>query len=500
MSAQTHIPYMQRLATIASQRGASGKAAVAFSYTEKGAGYDPVLHQATFIISDMTVDRDKDVLFPDGVDLTDYEKNPVVLYQHDSHGPSLPVGHAVRTWVEDGKVKSTVQFNQDNEDAVAIEKSVAAGDLRACSVGFIGIQVADNSNRPTRWGGFGKDVLKWTLLEWSIVKVPSNPNAVLDRKAFEAFLEHSMSTLSLTPAPAADPSTKSPVGDPNQGDTAAGLLGQIAQAHKDAQGMLKDCKDMLKAHKDTLLAHKDSFDAYQKAHKDMTAVHAGLVEDHKANNKAHKDACDAMGAHVGSLKDCVAAMKDAMGVATAVGATQAAATVELTKKLGEQEAILKDPAASIESKLAAAAEIPKIQKMIRKAGKVISGAHRDLLTKASAKMDEAKGHIAQIVKAADDAEADDDGDDDEDDQDKAGDTDAVKAEKKSRREKKATARAEKKAAAERAEAEAWYADVHARAAAGDAEAIKLKSEFEAASAKVAEAELLRAKGKTNFAA
>ena len=497
MSAQTHIEFLKRMARLdaiakAAGKSALGKSALAFAYTEKGAAYDAETHQATFVISDASVDRDKDILFPDGVDLTDYDKNPVVLYQHDSHGDSLPVGHAVRTWVDSGRVLSTVQFNQTNALAKEVEAAVAAGDLRACSVGFIGVKCEQNSNRPTRWGGFGQDIKEWILLEWSIVKIPSNPNAVLDRKAFDAFLESAMSTISLTPA---DPSAVVN----KDGDAGAGLMGQIATAHKEAMGHLKACKDMHDSLKEMHKAHKDNFDAYQKGHKDMASVHSGLVEDQKALHKSHKDLHDVLGGHIGKMESAVKALTDSMGLATAVGSAQASVNPELVKKLGEAEAVLNDAKATVDAKVAAAFEVKRLQKLIAKSGRVLSGAHRDALTKAMEKMDHAKEHIAGIIKAADAAETDDD-EPDADDEDKAGDTDAVKAEKKARREAKAAARAEKKSAAQKAADETFVAEQQKLAEAGDEKAKAFIADFEKALAAASKIEMDRANGKTNFAA
>src|SRR5688500_6453754 len=56
-----------------------------------------------FIISDETVDRYGTVIKMSGWDLTNYEKNGIVAYQHNTHSddPNMIIGKG-RAWVEDG--------------------------------------------------------------------------------------------------------------------------------------------------------------------------------------------------------------------------------------------------------------------------------------------------------------------------------------------------------------------------------------------------------------
>lgn len=482
MNAQTHASWVKSLT--------EGKPVRKFAVAEKAPAYDPLAHTATFIISTKTVDRDKDVLYPEGCNLTDYAKNPIVLYQHSSHEPGMPIGHALRTWVEDGMVKSTIKFDQydpatgvGNKLAMEVESCVASGSLRATSVGFIAEQRAPNDQRPTRWGGFGYDVLKWLLLEWSIVKVPSNPDCVIDQKALEAFLDQEPSmSMPLTPAPAA-PDTKgtNPEATPPTAAAMTALHENISEAQK-------LCKSIGEMHSSMKEMHKTA--------KDMHEVHAGLVEDHKGNNKTMKGQLDMMAKHIKDLAD-------SSGVQSAVDEAEAAYRGELGTKMLAAEKILNDPASTREAKLAAADEIKKLQKLQKKSGKVLSATSRDFVVKAMAAHEVAYGHLKALLKSADDADMDD-GDDDEDD-DKAGDTEQVKAEKKTRRDAKAAKRAEKKAAADAAQLELdikaeekRVAELYAKAATGDAEAKKQVAEFEELVKKATAEADAKAQGKTNF--
>lgn len=133
-----------------------------------------------FTISTETVDRMGDTIKADGWELDAYRKNPVVLWGHDSD--SLPVGKATRVWVEGGKLKATAEFTPEgmakfNDTVFAMLKD---GFLNAVSVGFMpkDYKFTEDSDRR-----FGIDFLKQELLEFSVVSVPANPEALLDEKA-----------------------------------------------------------------------------------------------------------------------------------------------------------------------------------------------------------------------------------------------------------------------------------------------------------------------------
>lgn len=135
---------------------------------------DTKLKQATFTISTASVDRMGDTIAVDGWRLENFRANPIVQYAHDSG--SLPVGKALQTWIEGGKLKSIVQFDNDRF-AQRVAAMVKGGTLRASSVGFSPGQwdFSQDKARP-----FGIDFKSGhELLEWSIVNIPANPDALL---------------------------------------------------------------------------------------------------------------------------------------------------------------------------------------------------------------------------------------------------------------------------------------------------------------------------------
>lgn len=129
----------------------------------------------SFTISTAAVDRDGDTIDPKGWDLRSYTKNPVVLWAHDYSSP--PVGKAVNIKSTDHGLQADVEFLPQGLDPFAdkIHDMCKAGFLNATSVGFRGVEYDEASGRK------GYDFKKQELLEFSIVPVPCNPEALAQR-------------------------------------------------------------------------------------------------------------------------------------------------------------------------------------------------------------------------------------------------------------------------------------------------------------------------------
>jgi len=152
----------------------------------------------SFIISDETRDRHGTVLNMDGWDLENYKKNPIVGYQHELYGsflsdtnPDNVIGSG-NVFIDKKKLIGEATFEPEKINPLAekIFQKILLKTLRAASVGFI----------PKGKGAYGKDkegpgepdetyyYAGQELLEFSIVNVPSNPNAT-KRKIFQQFGE-----------------------------------------------------------------------------------------------------------------------------------------------------------------------------------------------------------------------------------------------------------------------------------------------------------------------
>ena len=133
-----------------------------------------------FVFSDGTVDRMGDTIDPNGWDLEDYRRNPVVLWSHDSSQP--PIGRTVNIWSDGSRLLGDVEFATRDQFELAdtVYKLLRGGYLKSGSVGFLPIayDYADEDDR--EWGINFK---RQTLLEFSVTNVPANANALVEAGA-----------------------------------------------------------------------------------------------------------------------------------------------------------------------------------------------------------------------------------------------------------------------------------------------------------------------------
>src|SRR3954447_278536 len=120
-------------------------------------GVNRDLRTVDIVASDFSLDSYNTRIDPNGWDLEQFKKNPVICLQHDSYS-KLPVAAAIpdTVRVENGRLVMTPQFPPQGttEDADEAFGLVAAGILRGVSVGFDPIEWEDveergPDNRPT---------------------------------------------------------------------------------------------------------------------------------------------------------------------------------------------------------------------------------------------------------------------------------------------------------------------------------------------------------------
>lgn len=136
--------------------------------------------QVEFIISSETPDTYQTVFTIAGWQLERYHLNPVVLYAHKSwsDNPDIVIGTS-EVRIENDLLIGTITFEdaEINPLAEKVFQKVKAGTLRMASIG------ADPHEG--HWGNFddgeNPDIFYFTkqdLLEWSIIPVGSNPEAL----------------------------------------------------------------------------------------------------------------------------------------------------------------------------------------------------------------------------------------------------------------------------------------------------------------------------------
>jgi len=132
------------------------------------------------MISTEAVDRQGDIVRALGARLENYLKNPVVLWAHDYQAP--PVARALSVEIIPGEgLKSTFQFSGwgVNPQADTIRRLWAGGFLNATSIGFIPLKSNPMDGNKDGEGWYSPhDYVEWELLEFSIVPVPANQDAL----------------------------------------------------------------------------------------------------------------------------------------------------------------------------------------------------------------------------------------------------------------------------------------------------------------------------------
>lgn len=137
--------------------------------------------QLKFTISTEAIDRDHDKVSQDGWQLDNYKKNPVVLWGHDAS--QLPVGKCVALSIENGDLCAVVEFvpGEINTMAESVYQLCLRGFLSATSVGFMPLEweFSEEEERGADSYNGGVDFKTCELMEFSIVNVPANPEALI---------------------------------------------------------------------------------------------------------------------------------------------------------------------------------------------------------------------------------------------------------------------------------------------------------------------------------
>lgn len=118
------------------------------------------------VVSTPDDDRSGESVDPNGMDMTLFKMNPVVLWGHDYY--ALPIGVCDSIEVIEGKIVAKGRFApaDANPFAQQVRKLYDAKIVRATSIGFIVKEMN------------GKIITKGELLEFSFVPVPANPYAL----------------------------------------------------------------------------------------------------------------------------------------------------------------------------------------------------------------------------------------------------------------------------------------------------------------------------------
>ena len=130
--------------------------------------------QDGMLISTPTVDRDGDRVMPQGVDLTNFERNSPLLWAHNYK--DIPIGTVTSVDVREDGIRAWWRWLENDSWADRVKNAWRQGVVRAASIGF-----SPKRSVPNDFGGH--DILSWDLLEASLVPIGANPEAVRTLKA-----------------------------------------------------------------------------------------------------------------------------------------------------------------------------------------------------------------------------------------------------------------------------------------------------------------------------
>jgi len=126
------------------------------------------------VISTATLDRDHDRVMSAGAKIDAYMRNPVVQWGHNYRDPWATIGRS--KVIEVGQESLVAEFElrppiNESDPQNIIRQLWEGGWVRTASIGFRPLAAKPND-------AGGMDFGEWELLEWSLVPVPANQEAL----------------------------------------------------------------------------------------------------------------------------------------------------------------------------------------------------------------------------------------------------------------------------------------------------------------------------------
>ena len=134
-----------------------------------------------FIINTESVNGYFYRILTDGIDYSQYERNPVVLYLHDrenykNKGTEV-IGRCIKLFKRDKQLIATIEFDENEPFAKTIADKVAGGFIRMASM-YADVIAASSEPEFVLPGQLYETVTKCKLIEISIVPIGGNDDAL----------------------------------------------------------------------------------------------------------------------------------------------------------------------------------------------------------------------------------------------------------------------------------------------------------------------------------
>ena len=156
-------------------------------------------------ITTSVMDRDRDIVLANGIELSDFQLNPIVLYSHER---TRPVGRALWIKAEGDGLKAKTEYTTRPKKYEGewfpdfVFSMIQADVLRGKSIGFLPLEIREPEiDEIELYPDVQCVIVKSLLLEFSVVSVPSNPFALLEEIGKGIGLDHWQFKVLKTPQP-----------------------------------------------------------------------------------------------------------------------------------------------------------------------------------------------------------------------------------------------------------------------------------------------------------
>ena len=150
------------------------------------------LDDDTFVViaTDSSVDRDGDIVVPEGVDVKNFMANGSFLYGHNRD--MLPVARPLEAKIVNGQLMIKGQWAEKgtHDFCDAVRSLVKQDMLKGVSIGFLGKDSEENKDADGH--RIGRKYTKSELVETSFTPIPSNANARVVAKDFPAEVQKAL--------------------------------------------------------------------------------------------------------------------------------------------------------------------------------------------------------------------------------------------------------------------------------------------------------------------
>ncbi len=140
----------------------------------------------TATITTNALDRDNEIVIPDGMNSKEYDKNPLLLWNHDA---TKPIGKCVGLTRKTGAVVGEFEFAQRPEGfegsffpefvAALVGQGVVRGVSICCIPEPNGTRIANEIDRKKYGESLRTVHSRWKLIEVSIAPLQANPEALI---------------------------------------------------------------------------------------------------------------------------------------------------------------------------------------------------------------------------------------------------------------------------------------------------------------------------------